>query len=187
MKKYNRLFLLSIAFVFLDHTLLLYSADAFTNNYYSKPDAIINEVKSRGANAVVAELTKDAKVWDFICNKIATGDQTWLKAAAALKAGTDADSGEMLDLALGEALEHEPENVFKIAANTFELAFICGGPDVDNARYNSYELSMKAIDLRTKKVAAVKDQSLQKMSKECLKYLEESKKGIAEFFQEKGQ
>ncbi len=186
MKKYNIVFVLSIAFVFLGHT-LLYGADSLSNNYYSKPDAIINEIKSRGAVAVVAELTKDWSVWNFICDEIATGDQTWLKAAVALKVGTDADSSEMLDLALGEALEHEPENVFKIAANTFELVFICGAPDVDNARYNSYELSMKAIDLRIKKVAAVKDQSLQKMSRECLKYLDESKKGIAEFFQVKVQ
>ncbi len=185
MKKINILFLLSITLFFMGHTLLY--ADSLSNNYYSKPDAIINEVKSRGADAVVSELYKDWNAWDFICNKIATGDQAWLKAATALKAGTDAGSSEMLDLALGEALEHEPENVFKIAANTFELVFICGGPDVDNARYNSYELSMKAIDLRIKKVAAVKDQSLLKMSKECLVYLEESKKGIAEFFQVKVQ
>jgi hypothetical protein len=164
---------------------LLFGADITSKDYYSKPETIISEVKSRGAKAVVRELAKDWSVWDSICDKIASGDQAWLKAAAALQAGTDAGASETLDLALGEALEHDPKNVFESVGKTMNLESICSGPDVDNARYNSYELSMKAINLRINKVAAVKDRSLRKMSKECMHYLVESKKGIADFYQVK--
>jgi hypothetical protein len=164
---------------------LLFGADIAPRDYYSKPETIINEIKSRGAKTVVRELTKDWNVWDSICDKIASGDQAWLKAAAALQAGTDAGASETLDLALGEALEHDPINVFKSVGKSIDLESICSGPDVDNAHYNSYELSMKAINLRINKVAAIKNPSLQKISKECIHYLEESKKGIADFYQVK--
>ena len=181
MKKFKILFFSFLLLVIIANT-LSYGADALSDKYYSKPDAIIKEIKSRGANAVVVELWS---VWDSICDRIATGDEAWLKAAAALEAGTDAGASEMLYLALGEGLEHAPERDFKIVGNTFNLQFICSGPDDDNVRYNSYELSMRAINLRIKKIAAVKDPSLQKMIKECIHYLEESKKSVAEFYQVK--
>ena len=184
MKKFEILFFTSLVLVIIANT-LSFGAEALSDNYYSKPDAIIKEIKSRGAKAVVIELTRHWNVWDSICDNVATGDEAWLKAAAALQAGTDAGSSEMVYLALGEALEYSPERVFKIVANTFNLQFICGCPDVDNARYNSYELSMKAINLRIKKVTAVKDRSLGKTSEECIRYLEESKKSVAEFYQVK--
>lgn len=164
---------------------VVFSADITLKNYYSKPEIIISEIKSHGARTMVLELTKDWNVWDSICDKIASGDSAWLKAAAKLQEGTDAGASETLDLALGEALEHDPKNVFKIVGRTLDLESICRAPDVDNARYNSYDLSMKAINLRINKVAAVKDLSLQNMRRKCLQYLEESKKGVAEFYQVK--
>ena len=162
---------------------VLYAADGPQKEFYSKPESIISEVKLRGAKSVVVDLTKDWNVWDSICDKVATGNSTWLKAAVALQPGTDAGSSETMDLALGEALEHSPENVFRIAIPVFEIESICSGPDVDSSRYDSYELSLKAINLRIKKVAAIKNQKLKEMSKDCIKHLEESKKGVAEFYE----
>jgi hypothetical protein len=162
---------------------LQYASAAPHPDYYSNPDSIIAEVNMRGAASVVADLTRDWNVWDSICDKVATGDQAWLKAAVALHPGTDAGSSEMMDLALGEALELNPENVFKIAMPTFELEFICSGPDVDNPRYDSYDLSIRAINLRIKKVSAIKDSKLKKLSKGCVGHLEESKEGIAQFYE----
>jgi hypothetical protein len=189
MEKRPMLFLRSLLIFFIlivDLTLnFLFAADISPKDFYSKPETIISEIKSRGAKEVVRELTKDWSVWDSICDKIASGNQAWLNVAAALQAGTDAGSSETLDLALGEALEYDPKNVLTLVGKTGDLESICSGPDVDNARYNSYELSMKAISLRIKKVAAVNDRSLQKMSKACLHYLEESKSGVAEFYQVK--
>jgi hypothetical protein len=160
----------------------LYAADAKIINYSSKPELIIGEVQSRGARIIVWELYDDDKTWLSVLQKIASGDESWLRVANALRAGTDAGASEMLTLAVGEALEHNPKNVFRIASEAFGVSDICGGPDVDDVRYDSYELSMKAINLRIAKVAAVKDPSLEQISKECIHYLEASKKGISDFY-----
>lgn len=182
MNNFRVLLFLSILFsVFANNS--AYSADTIPKDYYSQPDTLISVIKARGGKAVVLELIKNWNVWDSICDKVATGDQAWLKAAVALQPGADAGASEMPDLALGEALENNPEDVFKITAKAFEISIICGAPDVDNARYNSYELSMKAINLRIKKVGAITDRSLFNISKECMQYLEASKKGVAQFYE----
>jgi hypothetical protein len=181
MTYWHSLLISSLIIVFTHN--FAYGAATSRKDYRTKPDAIINEIKSRGAKAVVLEVAPDSDVWDAICGNIATGDQAWLKAAVALHAGTDAGWSEMLDLALGEALEHSPERVLKIAIPNFELQFVCSAPDVDNARYDSYDLSLKAINLRIQKVTAIKDPKLKSVAKECIRYLEESKKGLAQFFE----
>jgi hypothetical protein len=150
-------------------------------DYYSDPQAIIYEVSSRGARGVVLELYDDENVWYSVLRKVATGNESWLKAAVALRPGADAGAIDMLEVTVGEALEHAPENVLGIAPKAFLLGTICGGPDIDDVRYYSYELSMNAINLRMKRVAAVKDPMLQHLRDQCLRYLEESKKGIASF------
>ncbi len=160
----------------------LYAADPTAVNYSSNPESVIREVESRGASIVVSELYDDHKAWHSVLQKIASGDASWLTVANALHPGTDAGASEMLTLAVGEALEHNPDNVFKIALKAFEVSAICRGADVDDVRYDSYELSMKAIDLRIDKVAAVKDPSLEKKCRECIHYLEESKKGISDYY-----
>jgi hypothetical protein len=88
----------------------------------------------------------------------------------------------MLALAVGEALEHNPYGVLALATQAFELSEICGGPDVDDIRYNSLEFATKAIELRTAKVASIKDSSLRTVVKRCLRYLEDSKKDVARFY-----
>jgi hypothetical protein len=161
---------------------LLCAADATIINYSLKPELIIREVKSRGARIIVWELYDDPKTWHSVLQRISSGDESWLRVANVLRPGTDAGTSEMLTLAVGEALEHNPNNVFRIASKAFEVSAICGSPDVDDVRYDSYELSMKAISLRIDKVAAIKDPSLEKMCKECIHYLEASKKGISDFY-----
>jgi hypothetical protein len=131
---------------------------------------------------IVQELYSDLDVWDFVLKKIGSGQESWLKVAVALRPGSDAGSSEMLSHAVGEALEHSPENVFRITLNDFDLADICGGPDVDDARYNSYELSLKAINLRIDKVSSMKVDSFESARKECIRCLEASKDPIARFY-----
>jgi len=154
-------------------------------DYYSDPQAVIDQVSSRGAREVVLELYDDDNVWYALLRNIATGSESWLKAAVALRSGSYAGASEMLDLAVGEALEHAPANVLRIAPRVFLLRSVCGGPDVDDRRYDSYELSMNVISLRMKRVAAITDPDLKKLCDQCIKYLERSKKGIASFYEVK--
>ena len=161
---------------------LSFSEEKKTIDYHSDPQAIIHEVSSRGAREVVLELYHDEDIWYALLRNIATGSELWLKAAVALRSGSDAGASEMLNLAVGEALEHAPENVLRIAPKVFLLRSICGGPDVDDPRYDSYELSMNAINLRMNRVAAITDPELEHLRDQCIKYLEKSKKGIARFY-----
>ncbi len=163
---------------------VLYGANVDFSDPRLKPETILQEIKLKGAGGLAGILIdRSPKVWDSILRKIATGERSWLEAAVALRPGTDAGASEMLELAVGEALGNNPGNVFQIAAKAFDLRSVCGGPDVDDPRYDSYELSMKAINHRINMVASIKDPSLISMSKECVKYLEESKTGIAQFYQ----
>jgi hypothetical protein len=164
-------------------TSIVDGADTKPADFQLKPETLLQEIKAKGAGAVVSKLYGDSNVWHSIMKKIATGERSWLEIAVALHPGSDAGSSEMLTLAVGEALEHNPINVFQIAPKSFQLSFICGGPDVDDHRYDSYELTMKTINRRIRKVTAIKDQALMNTSKECMRYLEESKKGIAKFYE----
>jgi len=186
MKTINKLLLYSVSvIVFLISFLPAYASDNKTTGYWSTPQALIQEIESKGAKPVVSELYSNTTTWSFVLRRIASGEQSWLKVAVALHAGADAGASGMLTLAVGEALGNNPKNVFTIAAESFELSNICAGPDVDDARYNSYKLSIKEINKRIEKISAVKDRSTEKTGKECIQYLEASKKGIADFYGKK--
>jgi len=154
-------------------------------SYHSDPQAAIERISTRGTRQVVGELYSDYDKWNSVLRNVATGSEEWLQVAVALRPGTDAGTTSMLENVVGEALENRPENVLRIAVQGFSIPSICGGPDVDDARYDSYELSIKAIDKRKKNVAAVTDPDLEKLCDQCIKYLERSKKGIANFYEVK--
>ena len=145
--------------------------------------SIQEDLKVKSPKKVVSSLYNDRNKWNILLRKIASGDIEWLKIADILKEGSDAGSSEMLSLAVGEALEHNPENVFKFALESFEINVICGGPDVDDQRFDSYELSIEAINKRIKKVSAVEDKNLKDECNECLRHLSELKKHVAKYYQ----
>jgi hypothetical protein len=151
------------------------------------PKSILQEVKLKGARAVVSELYGTPKTWHATLERIASGDQSWLDVAVALHPGSDAGSSEMLNLAVGAALENNPAKVFQTTLKTFQLKSICSAPDVDDPKYDSYELSMKAINQRISKVSSITGETITDINKACIQYLEESKKGIAQFYQVKSK
>ena len=176
--------LLNILFGFLlcFLTASLSLADAQNKNYYKDPNVILDEVSKRGAHTIVLELYSKPTEWNFVLRQIAAGTKTWLNVAVKLHAGSDAGASEMLTLSVGEALERSPSNVFKIALTEFQLEAICSGPDVDDARYNSYALAIKAINQRQKRISAIANPKLKNVSTKCIQLLEEAKSGIAKFY-----
>jgi len=149
-----------------------------------KPKSILNAIVLKGARIVVTELFSNPQNWEYVLCKIASGDKEWLRVAVGLNKGAEAGASEMLALAVGEALEKAPENVFNITSNSFLLSDICSGPDVDVERYNSYELAIRAIDQRIKMVLSVKDSKLKGTCQSCILYLKQSKEGIEKYFNE---
>ncbi len=183
MKVSRRLLLIFSLGLFLFHepTFLLSSHNKVVN-YYKNPKAIINEVLKRGARTITSELYSHPNVWNFVLQKIATGAKSWLRVAVALHPGSDAGASEMLALSVGEALENSPEDVFRITLKEFQLESICSGPDIDNVRYNSYELAIKAIKRRQNRILAISDPKLKNIGEKCIQTLEKSKDEVARFY-----
>jgi len=166
----------------------LYNVDSvlaienITHKNYSETASILADVSNRGSRIVASELYSDPEKWNLVLRNIATGTALWLKVAVALHSGSDATISEMLSLAVGEALEKSPANVFRITLPVFQLKFICGGPDVDDSRYDSYERTIEAIKRRQNKVSSLADPELTKVGLLCIQALEASKEGLVKFY-----
>jgi len=174
--------LILVGWVSLYGSFCLLAGENITISYYRDPKAIINEVSKRGADVIVSELYSTDEAWKFVLRNIAVGTEPWLKVAVALHPGSDAGASEMLNLSVGEALENTPENVFRFTLQEFQLNTICSGVDIDDPRYNSYELSMKAIKRRQDRIAGISHPDLRDVAKRCIQILEESKAGIAKYY-----
>ena len=176
-------------FLFIISTFLIYfvsfltpSIYAQSQQYHNDPHTILNEVNTKGANIVVSELYKNWNAWYSVLRNIATGEKKWLKVAIALQPGAQGGAYDMLKVTLGEALEHNPENVLKMMAYKYGTPFICGAPDIDDDRYGTYELAMEAIRRREEQVRAITNPKLQEICESCLKSLELSKANMARFY-----
>jgi hypothetical protein len=146
------------------------------------PNAILQSVRAGGARAIVQALYGDDQHWARLRRGVASGDSSWLRVAANLKGGADGGAASQLSLAVGEALEHQAATVLRIAPPTFEVSEICGGPDVDDSRYDSFERATAAVMRRTNRVRLVKDTRLVAIRDQCLKELAASRSGIAKFY-----
>jgi len=150
--------------------------------YYLDPEKVMNEITNRSAQEVVSELYSHSIAWEYVLKKIASGNDYWLKVAAALYPVSDTRASKVLSLAVGEALGNAPENVFKIALKEFQLESVCSSPDVYDYRYGLYPFAIKAIDLRQTKVESITDTKLSEQKNKCIQALEKSKKDMKIFF-----
>lgn len=146
------------------------------------PQLVFQWVALFGAKGTLQMIYDDQAQWTALLSGIATGTTSWLRVANRLYAVSDAGSTEQLGLAVGKALEHRPSAVLKLAVPTFTVETVCGGPDVDDARYNSYEHSIAAIDQREAKLRFVTDPSLTSVRDSCISVLEQAKADIAHFY-----
>ena len=143
--------------------------------------AVSQLIASKGAAAALEQISRDHKYWAAVLRGIASGSKSWLAVANLLQPASDAGSGEMLELAVGEALEHHPANVLRIALPVFGIN-VCSGPDVDDPRFDSYERSIRAIDERIRMLATVRDRALLEPRNRCIEQLRSSRSGIAQFY-----
>jgi hypothetical protein len=113
---------------------------------------------------------------------IATGKPGWLNTAKKLRAVSDAGATEQIELAAGEALEHRPADVLSLIVDDFGITHVCGGADVDDARFDSYESSMAAIQRREEMLRAVQDDTLRQKRDACLAELDRAKADVSRFY-----
>jgi hypothetical protein len=153
-----------------------------TDQYYTDPQATIHEVSRRGASEVVAELSNQERKWYYVMDKIATGEQAWLKVAVVLRPGSDAGSTEEIFEALGQALKTNPKEVLGLISKDFPLEYVCSWPVVGTPPCTTYELCLKEIEDRQKSVMSVSSRNLRDLCKRCLSSLENGKRQIAESY-----
>ncbi len=145
-------------------------------------DSIAQRITVDGAERTVGAMYQNGKEWRQFLTAVAAGDEQWLKVAVQLRSGTDAGTTTQLLNSIGEALEHQPQTVLEIVSPALGMAGICGAPDVDDKRYDSYSLSTKAIEKRKKKLGAITDPVFAEVRDQCIKQLNDSKRGIARFY-----
>jgi hypothetical protein len=147
------------------------------------PQSVLNSAASLGARPTLERLYNDQRQWSALLAGIATGTPAWLEVATTLHVVSDAGSSEQLGSAVGEALEHRPANVLALAIPNFLLEVVCGPPDVDDPRFDSYELSMAAIERRETKLRAMHKRSLAALRDACMSELEKAKGDMARFYE----
>jgi hypothetical protein len=146
------------------------------------PQSVLDSCSSVGAKATLERLYNDQPQWDALLAGIATGTPAWLEVATTLHVVSDAGSSEQLGSAVGEALEHRPANVLALAIPNFLLEVVCGAP-ADDPRFDSYELSMAAIERREAKLRATHKHSLAALRDACMSELEKAKGDVARFYE----
>ena len=161
--------------VFVSWSVLAFGQSALT------PEDILERIAKNGAHVTVAQIYGNPVQWRAVLTGIATGSKSWLNAAIGLRSGSDAGASSQIDLAVGEALEHHPQRVLAVAVPAVGYKNVCGAPDVDDARYNSYSLSLAAIDRRKSMLRSVTGSGVDS-AHECIRNLNEAVAGIARFY-----
>jgi hypothetical protein len=169
-----------------------FGASANANSTYSAPVCKLPNVKvpkvtKDNGQRVLQSLWDDQATWSEFIDCVESGKTTWVDAALAIHQFSDAGASEELDQSLGEALGNNPSDILEkatIPGSTIELDIICSGPDVDDPRFDSYDLSMAEIARRLKALSRVTNQDLEPQVEACKARLVNSEKGIASFYRD---
>lgn len=138
----------------------------------SSPEAaaLLADVKTQGATAVVAKLRADDARWNQVMANIGQGRHDWLHVAAALRPGTDAGASEALDEAIFLALKAAPSTVLQLLKDgTFETRMVCSSNI--GADYSAAE-SKRFIKDRIKVLENLSNAATEATRAQCLQGLQ---------------
>jgi len=110
------------------------------------PEIVLARCESEGAVKIVDEITlrNDHQDWDEMADKVAGGDEAWIKASGCLMAGTHESRSAIdwiiLKLAWADALTKKPAAMLEIEYQGTSLEDVCALPQLepeedDLARY----------------------------------------------------
>lgn len=150
--------------------------------YPTSPEAISKEISKRGPKEVLSELWRDRVAWDRLRAGIATGAESWLTVALLLRPASDAGATRDLRLALGEALGSSPERVLQLSLKPHDIAAVCSGVDIDDPRFDSYELATAEVERRVQTVSTITEPQLEQAKADCLAELRASDPHLRRFY-----
>jgi hypothetical protein len=146
------------------------------------PASIERSIATSGAAAALSLIYSNRVRWSGLLAGIASGEPAWLRVGKKLYRASDAGAAEQIGLAFGEALEHNAGAVLSIAPRLIGVDVLCGGPDVDDPRFDSYDLAIAAIRRREEAVRQLKESTYEAKKQECIARLESDKGEIARFY-----
>jgi len=94
-------------------------------------DDVLREIKSEGPGPVLWRLWDNPTRFDAVCDKIASGDPSWLEVARRLRPSSDAGASLSLDYAVARALPLVPERVLRLVNDGFTVDDICTSPFIE--------------------------------------------------------
>jgi len=139
-------------------------------------------VEREGAQTVLQTIYADNDQWAHLLASIATGRREWLLIAVALHPASDAGSSEQLTLAVGEALEHRPENVLTVAISTYPLDVVCDVPETDDPRFDSLSRALATLNRRQAMLRTVTAPEVRMPRDKCIEQLDAAKAEIAKYY-----
>jgi hypothetical protein len=142
------------------------------------PEAILAEIQTTGAKAVIAKLnaTPNPNAWDVVVGGIKTGQAAWLEVAGKLASETDAGGSEDIKISLAYALPKNPAGVLTLVDSQRFLAVgqVCGAPFIEPT-----DAFLKSYLMRTKRsLIRMKTRKLEAVRLRCLDEIEAAQEGL---------
>ena len=155
-------------------------------NYDISAVSLSHRIASNGAETVLRELLANQQAWNATLLNMDSGDQAWLevasllaRAARSLPGETDPPPFDMIQMAVGEALQWSPGNVLAMDEKVFALRELCGVKGLYNWRLLTRDLALTAVDRRVQALSAVEEPGLADARSQCLDFLIKAKLAIS--------
>src|SRR6266566_2048824 len=138
-----------------------------TAPFHTPAAELLREIESEGPRPVLVRLWNDEARFKEVCDKIESGDASWLEVARRLKAGSDAAASLSLDYSVARALPRVPEKVLKLINHGFTVDDVCTSPFIEPEPgvAESYQRRASAAlrALRSHDLEAVRDECLKRI------------------------
>jgi hypothetical protein len=142
------------------------------------PENVADQIKKHGAHMVVGDLYQEHDTWNNFMQKISTGQPKWLMVAGLLQDGIDVGAAEEWNLAMGHALQYQPEKVLRIVDPKWRQG-VCWVGGYDETPSSDAETSQRAR-LTRKAVLGVQALDLKQAIRECAGSLSKSEAAAAD-------
>lgn len=117
-------------------------------------DDILRQVADEGARVVVSRLLVSADTFEKVCERIESGESTWLQVARALKPGTDAATTFSINYAVARALPAAPASVLALIDRGFTLEDVCTSPFIEPKPGVAERYTQRTVEALQKPVSA---------------------------------
>jgi len=135
----------------------------------SSADAVAKAIETKGPERVLDEFEKHPDLWADALARISKGEPPWLGIAASLRGASDAGFSDELDLAVADAVEHQPSAVLAILGRPFEVRTVCGN---EESLGRDFKQALATLQRRRAALLRVTDKNHQEEWKHCIKALD---------------